>query len=46
MDVKEKTRGIRWRKILMQKQLDKFGLITIWFAVLYWGGHLIVSLTK
>jgi len=30
----------------MQKQLDKFGLITIWFAVLYWGGHLIVSLTK
>ena len=30
----------------MEKDLDKFAWITICFAVLYFGGHLIVALVK
>jgi hypothetical protein len=30
----------------MEKYLDRFACITICFAVLYFGGHLIVALVK
>jgi len=30
----------------MEKHLEAFGWVTICFAVLYFGGHLIVALAK
>ena len=49
MDVIQKTGRIRWGKKIMEKHealLEIAGWITICFAVLYFGVHLIISLVK